>query len=319
METPIGRPAGPGTMSVAVVLIPVLILVSGLVAFIGNLVGRNIGRRRLSIFGLRPRYTAQIITILTGMMITVVTLAVVLLVSNDARQAFFHLHEVQQQTRQLEDQITRQEAELRALQLGDVIYQNDQELLRTVIDGRAPLEDIRRRVQAFLELAAQAARQRGAAPGPDGVTVSISPRGLTTDAVADDIAERAQPMVVRMIASENTVRGLPVRATIIVFPDVLVFKEGQTIATRMLDGRSNRTVIEAGLLDLASQSGLAAQRRGIISPPFALTTSPPDVRIDPAIFLETLDRVKGSQGHVQVRAVALLDAYTVGPVQLTFR
>jgi len=306
-------------MSVAIVLIPVLILVSGLVAFIGNLVGRNIGRRRLTIFGLRPRYTAQIITILTGMMITVVTLAVVLLVSNDARQAFFHLQELQQETRQLEEQIARQEAELRALQLRDVIYQNDQEVLRTVIDGRAPLEDIRRRLQAFLELAAQAARQRGAAPGPDGMTVSLSPRGLTTDVVAEDIAERGELMVVRMIASENTVRGLPVRATIIVFPDVLVFKEGQTIVTRTLGGRSNRTAIENGLLDLASQSGLTAQRRGVISPPFALTSSPPDVRIDPAIFLQTLDRVMGSRTYVQVHAVALLSAYTIGPVQLTFR
>ena len=97
-------------MSVAVFLIPTLILVSGLVAFVGNLVGRNIGRRRLSLLGLRPRYTAQIITIVTGMMITVVTLAVVLLVSNDARQALFHLHEVQQQTKALEVQIAQQEA-----------------------------------------------------------------------------------------------------------------------------------------------------------------------------------------------------------------
>jgi len=306
-------------MSVAVILIPTLILVSGLVAFIGNLVGRNIGRRRLMLLGLRPRYTAQLITVLTGMMITVVTLAVVVLTSNDARQALFHLHEVQQQTRALEAQIAQQQGELRALQIRDIVYRNDQEVLRTVIDGRASLDEIRRRVQAFLDLAGQAARQRGAAPGPDGVSVRISPPGLTADVVAQDIAERGQSMVVRMIATENTVRGLPAHATILVFPNVVAFKEGQTIATRQLDGRAGRAQIESGLLDLATTAAVLAKRVGVISPPFAATSNPPDVRVDPAIFLQTLDRVSAGRAAVEVRAVALVDAYTVGPVVLSFR
>ncbi len=306
-------------MNVAAFLIPTLILVSGLVAFIGNLVGRGIGRRRLTLLGLRPRHTAELITVLTGMMITVVTLAVVLLVSNDARQALFHLQEVQQQTRTLEAQIRQQEAQLRALQLRDIIYMNDQEVLRTAIDGRAPLEDIRRRVQAFLDLAGQAARQRGAAPGSDGVAVHIFPSGLTPDVVAQDIAERGKLMVVRMIASENTVRGLPLRATIIVFPNVLVFRAGETIASRQVDGRGSRAQIEAGLLDLGTEAAVSAKRQGIISPPFALASNPPDIRIDPAVFLEILDRVKGRQASVDVQALVLSDTYTIGPLQLTFR
>ncbi|HYM70630.1 MAG TPA: DUF3084 domain-containing protein [bacterium] len=306
-------------MNVAALLIPILILVSGLVAFIGNLVGRNIGRRRLTLFGLRPRYTAQTITIVTGMLITVVTLAVVLLVSNDARQALFHLQELQQQTHTLEAQIAQQEAQLRALQFRDVVYQNDQEVLRTVIDGQAPLADIRRRVQAFLDLAAQAVRERGLAPGPDGVMVHISPSGVTVDSVAQDIAERAQPMVVRLIASENTVRGLPLRANLLVFPNVRVYQAGQTIASATIDGRGTRAQVETGLLALGSAAAERAKRDGIISPPFALASSPPDLRIDPAVFLQVLDRVQSSKTTVDVRAVALIDAYTVGPVQLTFR
>ena len=305
-------------MNVAVILIPTLILVSGLVAFIGNLVGRNIGRRRLSLVGLRPRYTAQVITVLTGMLITVVTLAVVLLASDDARQALFHLQEVQQQTRALEAQIAQEQAALKALQVRDIVYQNEQEVLRTVIDGRAPLSEIRRRVQAFLDLATRAAQERGAAPASDGITVHITPPGLTVDAVAQDIAERNEPMVIRMIAAENTVRGLPFEAGILVFPNVLVFKGGETIASRALSGRDGAG-IEAGLLDLAASVAQAAKGKGIISPPFALASSPPDVRIDPAVFLETLDRIKAGGGAVNVRAVALIDAYTVGPVQVAFR
>jgi len=306
-------------VSVAAFLIPLLILVSGLVAFIGNLVGRAIGRKRLTLLGVRPRYTAQIVTVITGMMITVVTLAVVLLASQDARQALFHLQEVQQQTRQLEAQIATQQRELRALQVRDIIYQNDQEVLRTVIDGRAPFDDIRRRVQTFVDLAARAARERGAAPGPDGATIVLSPPGLTADVIARDIAERAQRMAVRMIASENTVRGLPVHATVLVFPNTVVFREGQTIATASVNGRDSRGQIENALVDLAAAAAAVAKRDGVLSPPFALTTSPVDVRLDPAIVLETVDRIKTAGTVTTVRAVALIDTYTVGPLVITFR
>ena len=51
-------------MTVAAILIPVLILVSGLVAFIGNLVGRNIGRRRLTLLGLRPARKVRLSSVL---------------------------------------------------------------------------------------------------------------------------------------------------------------------------------------------------------------------------------------------------------------
>ncbi len=299
-------------MNVAAILIPTLILVSGVVAFVGNLVGRGIGRRRLAIFGLRPRHTAQLITVITGMLITVVTLAVVLLVSNDARQALFHLQEVRRQ-------VAEQEEKLRALQVRDVLYLHDQEVLRTVIDGREPPSIVRNKVQAFFDLAVQAARQRGVAPGPDGTAVRMYPSGLTIEDVAQDIIERHEPMVVRMIATENTVRGEPLRATVIGFPNLLVFRAGETIASRRFDGKETRAQAEAGLLELTGQVGLIAKQRGVISPAFAPATSPPDIRLDPTVLLSTLERVQTTRSPVEIHAAALTDTYTIGPVIVTFR
>jgi uncharacterized protein (DUF3084 family) len=299
-------------VNVAVVLIPTLILVSGLVAFVGNLVGRNIGRRRLAIFGLRPRHTAQLVTVITGMLITVVTLAVVLLVSNDARQALFHLQEVRRQ-------VAEQEAKLKALQTRDVLYLHDQEVLRTVIDGREPATVVRNKVQAFFDLAVQAARQRGVAPGPDGIAVRMYPSGLAVEDVAQDIIERHEPMVVRMIATENTVRGEPLQATVIGFPNVPVFKAGETIGTKAFDGKGSREQIEAGLLELTARVAAVAKQRGIISPAFAPTSSPPDVRLDPAVLLSTLERVQTMRRPVEVSALVSADTYTIGPVNVVFR
>ncbi|TMJ16986.1 MAG: DUF3084 domain-containing protein, partial [Bacillati bacterium ANGP1] len=47
-----GAPHAGDPVNLAAVLIPLLILTSGLVAFVGNLVGRAIGRRRLALWGL---------------------------------------------------------------------------------------------------------------------------------------------------------------------------------------------------------------------------------------------------------------------------
>jgi uncharacterized protein (DUF3084 family) len=299
-------------MNAAVILIPLLILLSGLVAFVGNVVGRNIGRRRLAVLGLRPRYTAQLITVITGMLITVVTLAAVLLVSNDARQALFHLQEIRQQIAQQEDQ-------LRALQVRDILYLHDQEVLRTVIDGGDDPRVVRNRVQAFFDLAAQAARLRGVAPGTDGQTLQMSPAGLTAADVAQDIIERHRPMVVRMIATQNTVRGGLLQATVIDFPNTLVFRAGETIATKRLDLQRPRQTIEAGLLELSSRVAALAKQRGVVSPPFALSSNPPDVRLDPGVLIQTMDRAEAARTAFEVRAVAQTDTYTIGPVLLTFR
>jgi uncharacterized protein (DUF3084 family) len=301
-------------MNVAVVLIPTLILASGLVAFVGNQVGRSIGRRRLAVFGLRPRYTAQAITVITGMLITVVTLAVVLLVSNDARQALFHLQEIRRQ-------ITAQEQKLGRLRGGDIVYLHDQEVLRTIIDGREPLPVVRNRVQAFFDLAAQAARQRGIAPPDDHAPVLVlSPSGVTINDIAGDLFERREPMVVRMLSTSNTVSGAPsLEVSVIPFPNRLVFHAADAIAAEKIDGRGSREQVESGLLKLVADVGAIAKSRGVISPAFGPATSPPDIRLDPAELLTMLERVQARKAPVEVRATATADTYTIGPVLITLR
>jgi hypothetical protein len=126
-------------------------------------------------------------------------------------------------------------------------------------------------------------------------------------------------MVVRMLATANTVRGEPLAATVIGFPNALVFKAGETIVARQLDGRGDREQIEAGLLGLTAEIAAVAKKRGVISPAFARASNPPDVRLDPAVLLEMLERVQASRAPVEVRGVVTADATTIGPVVVTFR
>ncbi len=75
----------------SILFIGVLIVLGGLIAYVGDNFGRKIGKRKVSIFGLRPRYTSILITIITGVLITSFTLSTFIVFSKTARIAFFGL------------------------------------------------------------------------------------------------------------------------------------------------------------------------------------------------------------------------------------
>lgn len=63
----------------------VFIGMCGFIAYWGDLLGRRLGKRRLSLFGLRPRYTAIIFTTITGMLIAVFTISFMAAISQRVR------------------------------------------------------------------------------------------------------------------------------------------------------------------------------------------------------------------------------------------
>ena len=77
-------------------LVLVLITTGGIVAYWGDKIGRRIGKKRLSLFGLRPRHTSIVITIITGILISTATLTILAVVSQDVRTALFGMKELQQ-------------------------------------------------------------------------------------------------------------------------------------------------------------------------------------------------------------------------------
>ena len=95
----------------AVQTVILLIVIGGAIAYIGNFVGHKIGKRRLTIFSLRPRYTAITITILSGIMIALCTLSILLLISQDAGTALLGLEKLKQEIgqRSAELEVSRQE------------------------------------------------------------------------------------------------------------------------------------------------------------------------------------------------------------------
>ena len=46
-----------------IIIVLVLMVMGGLIAFLGDKIGSKVGKKRLTLFGLRPKYTSIIVTI----------------------------------------------------------------------------------------------------------------------------------------------------------------------------------------------------------------------------------------------------------------
>ncbi len=88
-----------------VLLIVYMLFVSGLIAVVGDRVGYRIGKKRLTWFNLRPRHTAILVAVVTGVSISGLTLGTLLLLNRSLSEALFSYT----------NQIAQAEQELRAL------------------------------------------------------------------------------------------------------------------------------------------------------------------------------------------------------------
>ncbi len=81
-------------MASLILFVIVLVAAGGFIAWLGDRLGTRVGKKRLSIFGLRPRHTAMLVTIGSGVGIAAVT--VIILVSYDftVRRALLHGQEI---------------------------------------------------------------------------------------------------------------------------------------------------------------------------------------------------------------------------------
>jgi uncharacterized protein (DUF3084 family) len=77
-------------------LIIALLVLGGVLSALGDRLGSRVGKARLSLFNMRPRRTAVLITVLTGSLISALSLGLMLLVSRQLRVGLFELDGLQQ-------------------------------------------------------------------------------------------------------------------------------------------------------------------------------------------------------------------------------
>ncbi len=83
-------------MTTGYVLILAMLVLGCAIATVGDQIGTKVGKARLSLFNLRPRKTATLVTVVTGGLISASTLAILLLLDQRLRTGLFELEEIQQ-------------------------------------------------------------------------------------------------------------------------------------------------------------------------------------------------------------------------------
>ncbi len=86
-------------MSTGLILIFAILVIGGVIATVGDRIGTKVGKARLSLFNLRPRRTATLITILTGIAVAASTLGILFATSGPLRTGVFELGALQRKLR----------------------------------------------------------------------------------------------------------------------------------------------------------------------------------------------------------------------------
>lgn len=86
-------------MTSGYILIVAILVLGGVIATLGDRIGTRVGKARLSLFNLRPRKTATLVTILTGSLISTLTLGILLATSGSLRDGIFELDRIKRNLR----------------------------------------------------------------------------------------------------------------------------------------------------------------------------------------------------------------------------
>ena len=150
-----------------------LLILGGVLSTLGDRLGSRVGKARLSLFGLRPRQTAVVITVLTGSLISALSLGLMLLVSRQLRVGLFELNDLEARLRSSRSDLKgSRSAQQKARQQLEEARADEIEARKILADAQAraaelrstlqPLQKQTRRLEAERQRLSQDVRNRDA-------------------------------------------------------------------------------------------------------------------------------------------------------------
>ena len=306
-----------GTLG-GILLVILIVIVAGLIAYVGDRVGHQVGRKRMTLFGLRPKYTSTIVAVGTGMGIALIATVVPLLTAPLARDAFFHLSEINNRVNELQAQADALQKQTRETNVvvnhGDLLYQ--QFLIITPQQSRhAQLVAL----SAFFDAVVGSLNSNYV---PAGLKPFKGKSGDTEisrklDAVIGDPKVQGGlirgPVLLVAIADQNLFPGDTIQFTFAPYADVPIFRAHRAIASVEVDGGSSLVPniaygqLATAVRDVAIESGMPVY----FANPFA---QPSAVEIN-----ATRLAIKRGKGRFYIVARAARDIYPhTGGVPVTF-
>ena len=110
-----------------------ILILGGILSTLGDRLGTKVGKARLSIFKLRPKSTAVLITVFTGSIISAISFATMVAFDRDFRVGLFQLEDIREKIIEREEELKKLEKNLYALRSGDVVISSGQSLVTKTI------------------------------------------------------------------------------------------------------------------------------------------------------------------------------------------
>ena len=238
-----------------VFLIVVLILTGGAIAFIGDRLGTKIGKKRLSILGLRPRHTSIIVTIITGALITTMTFAVLAATSENVRTALFGMEKLKQHMEEMQQNIEMAGQELQAARVekeaADSALDRAKDEVEKLQSQQKELEAASKELQAGNELLQ---REKEALQGEkeilQGEKESLGRENESLLAENGSLAENNEKLSRDNKSLEQNAQNL--RDGLITMREGdITFRAGEILASGVIQGNRSQETVEADLQSLA--------------------------------------------------------------------
>ena len=289
-------------------LVVLVVLLAGGIAYIGDRVGHQVGRKRLTLFGLRPKYTSTIVAVGTGMAIAFVITLGALLASAYARAAFFHLAEINNRINELQAQADELNKRVRDTNVivnkGDLLYEQfllisptmsaDQRLRNMSAYFDAIVGSINRK---YVPLGLKPYRQHS-----KDADVHRKIEAVFADPAVQGFLLRG-PVLLMPVADQNLFVNDEIHFTFARYADQLLFPAHQAIVSIEVDGG---TSINPGI---AYNQALAAAQDAAIRvgmPPWFARPLP---ALTDAQVEQTVDEIRRGHGKYYIVARAAIDVY----------
>jgi len=288
--------------------IALIMVVAGGIAYVGDRVGHQVGRRRLTMFGIRPRYTSTIVAIGTGMLIAFSVTMVALVSSREVRTAFFRLSQINAQISELQAQQQALESKVNNGELIVPVNALMVPFYKTIKQG----EPVDQRIADVKTFFRQAVSYMNGTYFPLGLRKYIPPASVDKKLVEEfgspEVTDRslANTQLLFVTSPQNQYKNDEITFYLNLYPDVLVLGKGRQIVSLRIPGNARAT---PSLVISELQQAVAGLARTQLHLPLFLAENVQVVQVYPSLS-EMQRQLASGNGDYIITAYAAEDIYT---------
>ena len=241
-----------------------VLILGGILSTLGDRLGTRVGKARLSIFKLRPKSTAVLITVFTGSIISAISFATMVVFDRDLRVGLFQLDDIREKIIESEKELKKLEKNLYAFRSGNVVISSGQTLVTKTIKLNKT-NDIKKIIESILQQANFYAFNLVKTNQSEYRRILLV-RKDDIEKLENKIADN-RSWVVRIKSAGNILRG---ENYVYAFPEVtlnkMITKKGEVIAIENVSLSKSDSESISKKINLLMASTLAeVRRRGSLS------------------------------------------------------